>query len=167
MATLTAVVVALAIAVAANFVLLLAIVRRMRLQPSAPPAIELPRIGMQAPGFSAEDADGLLVDDSFYAQHTDAVVAFLSDDCAPCQQVKAELAREPLANPLLAFVHTKDGGPRQHEFAADLARSGARTVLLAPGSDMPRRFSIAAFPTLLRLRDGVVIASSIRLAGIR
>jgi thiol-disulfide isomerase/thioredoxin len=122
---------------------------------------------MQAPGFIVEDADGRVVDDNFYSEHGEAVVAFFSDDCVPCQQVKAELARDPLSSPLLAFVHTRDGGPQQHEFAAELARVGARTVLLEPGSDMPKRFSIGAFPTLLRLRDGVVVASSIKLAGVR
>lgn len=167
MAAITAVVIALSIAVAANFVLLLAIVRRLRLQRPAPPAIELPRIGMQAPGFAAEDADGQWIDDSFYSHYGEAVVAFLSDDCVPCQHVRAELARDPLQGPVLAFVHTRDGGPQQSEFAADLARTGARTVLLEPGSDIPKRFSVAAFPTLLRLRDGIVVASSIKLADVR
>jgi hypothetical protein len=95
------------------------------------------------------------------------VVAFFSDHCQPCEQVKAELTRDPIASPFLAFVHTADGGSDQAEFAAGLARTGVRIVLLEPGSDIPRRFSVSAFPTLLRLRDGIVVTSTVKLSEIR
>lgn len=167
MAALTGIVVALSVAVAANFALLLAIVRRMRLQREAPSPIDVPRLGMQAPSFTVLDLTGQTVDDSFYSEHGEAVVAFLSDDCQPCERVKAELVRDPIADPLLAFVQTIDGGTEQAEFATALARAGARTVLLEQGSDIPKRFSVSAFPTLLRLHDGVVVGSSIKLADIR
>lgn len=167
MAALTAIVVALAIGVAANFLFLLAIVRRLRLQRPAPPVFDLPSVGMQAPPFSAHDANGNAIDESFYVEHGDAVIAFFSDNCEPCQQAKAELARNPLQVPLLAFIHTGDGSAMQAEFARELTRSGVRAVLLAPGSDLHKRFAVSAFPTLLRLRDGIVVASSIRLDDIR
>ncbi len=166
MAALTAVVVALSVAVAANFLFLLAVVRRLRLQRPAPSVIDLPRLGMRAPAFAAQDVDGRTVDDDFYTQG-DVVVAFLSDDCQPCQQVKAELVRDPLDTPLLAFVYTTAGGTAQAEFAAELGRAGARAVLLEPGSEFHMQFSVSAFPTLLRLRNGVVVAASIKLAEMR
>lgn len=166
MAVLTAVVIALSIAVAANFVLLLAVIRRLRMQQPAPPVIALPPVGMQAPSFAAQDADGNLVDNG-YLEDAEVIVAFFSDRCQPCEQVKAELARDPIASPLLAFVQTADGGSEQAEFGAGLARSGARIVLLEPESDIPKRFSVSAFPTLLRLRDGEVVTSTIKLAEIR
>jgi hypothetical protein len=168
MAALTAVVVALSIAVAANFLLLLAVVRKLRLQRPAPPSVvDLPRVGMKAPAFAVRDSDGRSIDDGFYPKPGEAVVAFLSDDCPPCERVKAELARDPIAGPFLAFVQTASGGSQQTEFAAALARTGARTVLLKQGSDIPGRFSVSAFPTLLKLRDGIVVASSVSLADVR
>jgi len=167
MAALTAVVVALSIAVAVNFVLQLAIVRRLRLQRSAPPVLELPRVGMQVPVFAAQDADGRPIDDGFFKEHREAVVAFLSENCQPCQQVKSELARDPIVDPFLAFVQTAHGGTQQTMFAAELAHAGARAVLVDTGSDILGRFSVSAFPTLLRLRDGIVVASSIKLADVR
>jgi thiol-disulfide isomerase/thioredoxin len=167
MAVLTAVVIALSIAVGANFVLLLAVVRRLRLQRPTLPPFPLPPVGMQAPSFVAQDADGNPVDDGFYFEDGEVIVAFFSDDCQPCERVKAELARDPIASPFLAFLHTADGGSDQAEFAAGLAHAGARIVLLEPESDIPKRFSVSAFPTLLRLRDGIVVTSTIKLAEIR
>lgn len=113
MAVLTAVVIALSTAVAANFALLLAVVRRLRLQRPMPPPIALPPVGMQAPSFAAQDTDGNLVDDGFYLEAGEVIVAFLSDDCQPCERVKNELTRDPIASPLLAFVHTVLGGSRR------------------------------------------------------
>src|SRR4051794_781926 len=130
MAALTAVVIALSVAVAANFGLLLAIVRKMRLQRPASSAIDVPRLGMKAPAFSVQDIDGRAVDETFYNEDDEVVVAFLSDDCQPCQVVKAELARDPITAPLLAFVTTLNGKTAHPEFAAELARAGVRTVLL-------------------------------------
>lgn len=167
MAVLTAVVIALSIAVGANLVLLLAVVRRLRLQRPTPPPLPLPPVGMQAPSFAAQDADGNPVDDGFYLEDREVIVAFFSDHCQPCERVKAELARDPIGSPVLAFVHTADGGSEQAEFTVGLARTGARIVLLEPGSDIPERFSVSAFPTLLRLRDGIVVTSTIKLAEIR
>lgn len=167
MAVLTAVVAALSIAVAANFLLLLAVIRRLRLQRPRPQVIELPHVGMQAPSFAAQDTEGNRIDDSFYTEQSEVVVAFFSDDCQPCERVKAELARDPIASPFLAFVHTATGGSEQAEFVAGLVATRARIVLLEPGSDIPKRFSVSAFPTLLRLHDGIVATSTIKPAEIR
>jgi thiol-disulfide isomerase/thioredoxin len=167
MEVLTAVVIALSIAVAANFVLLLAVVRRLRLQRPRPLPVELPHVGMQAPTFAAQDSDGNPIDDSFYFEHGEVVVAFFSDDCQPCERVKAEIARDPIVIPFLAFVQTANAESEQTEFATGLARSGARIVLLETDSQIPQRFSVSAFPTLLRVQDGIVVTSTIKLAEIR
>lgn len=167
MAALTAVVAALSIAVAANFLLLLAIVRRLRMQRPAPPQFKMPTIGTRIPAFAVEDVDGQLVDDRFCKEHSEAVVAFFSDNCEPCERVKAQLVRDPLQDPLLVFVQTSTEGSRQAEFVGALAGAGARTILLDRQSDIPQRFSVSAFPTLMRVHDGIVVASSLKLADVR
>ena len=168
MAALTAVVVALSVAVAANFLLLLAIVRRLRVQRPAPQAaINLPRVGMQAPAFTATDSTGRAIDDAFFKEAGEAVVVFLSEDCPPCENVKSELVRNPIVDPVLAFVQSTGDGSNLAQFVAAITETGAQTVIVEKGSDLPARFSISAFPTLLRLRDGVVVASSVKLADVR
>jgi thiol-disulfide isomerase/thioredoxin len=167
MAVLTAAVVALSIAVAANFFVLLAVVRRLRMQRPAAQAIDVPMVGMRIPSFSVEDVDGHAIDEGFCSEHAEAVIGFFAEDCAPCERVRTQLEHDPLQDPLLAFVQPSPGSSYGAEFAVAFAGTGARTVLLDPNSDLRKRFSVSAFPTLMRVRNGVVVASSVKLADIR
>lgn len=167
MAVLTTIVAALALAVAANFLLTLAVVRRLRLQQPAPQPIAFPEVGMQVPSFSVRGLDGRLIDERFYKEHDEAIVAFFSDNCEPCERAKIELTRDQINEPILAFVRSEDGGSQQDELAAALARAGAQTVALDSRSDVPLRFAVRAFPTFLRVREGIVVASGARLTDVR
>lgn len=167
MAALTAVVIALTLAVAVNFLFLLAIVRRLRLQRPALRTPEMPAVGMQIPAFTVDDIEGHVVDDGFCVEHPDAVVGFFSETCAPCERIKIELITDPLQVPLLAFIHTMGASSGQSDFAKALAEIGARTVLLTSENNIPSRFSVSMFPTLMRVRNGIVVASSVKLADVR
>jgi thiol-disulfide isomerase/thioredoxin len=169
MAALTAVVVALSIAVAANFLLLLAVVRRLRMQqPPPPPMFDMPKVGVRVPAFGAVDVEGETVDDGFCVENSEVVIAFFADNCEPCERLKAQLLRNPLEDPLLAFVQVSAGSGTQHQtFVSALAGLGARTVLIDRDSDIRERFAISAFPTLLRVQNAVVVASGVRLTDVR
>jgi thiol-disulfide isomerase/thioredoxin len=166
LAALTAVVTALSIGLAVNLALTLAIIRRLRLQQPQPShQLPLPPIGMQAPVLFLKDHEGRSIDRSFY-MGGGAVVAFLTHHCVPCDRAKTDLLRGPIAESLLVVLQTAPD-LREEDFVNAIARAGARVVVLDSGSDLPGRFSIRAFPTFLRLQDGVVVASAARLADVR
>jgi thiol-disulfide isomerase/thioredoxin len=166
LAALTAIVTALSVGLAVNLALTLAIVRRLRLQQAQPSRqLPLPPIGVHAPVLSLKDHEGRPINRSFYMEGG-AVVAFLTHHCVPCDRAKADLLHGPIVGALLVVLQTAPD-LRDEEFVDAVARAGARVVVLDSGSDLPGRFSVRAFPTFLRLRDGVVVASAVRLADVR
>lgn len=159
MAALTAMVSALFIGLGANLLLTFAIIRRLRLQGAQPSnQFPLPPIGVNAPTFSVPDYKGRIIDDSLYARGT-AVLAFITDHCEPCDRAKAELIRRPIVEPVLIFLRAAPDVP-EDGFVEAVALTGARVVVLDPDSELLERFSVRAFPTFLRVRDGVVVAAS-------
>lgn len=162
---LTAVVAGLAVAVAINFVLTCAIVRRLREQESKPKALSLPPTGGRAPSISMTDVSGRLVDERFYG-HGDVVLAFFEEGCAPCERAKQDLIRKPLRDPLLALVR-KGHTEGTDELAQALVAAGATVATFDPDHRLVDLFAIRGFPTFLRVRNGVIERASHRLEDVR
>jgi hypothetical protein len=159
-AALTAMVTALSIGLAVNLLLTFAIVRRLRLQQARSSVkFPLPSIGVDAPTFSVEDYKGRIIDDSLYARGT-AIVAFLTHHCEPCDRAKAELIRRPVVERLLVFLQAAPDA--SDEAFVEAAALGGAWVVLDPGSELLERFSVRAFPTFLRVRNGIVVAAGLR-----
>jgi thiol-disulfide isomerase/thioredoxin len=167
MHALTALVAALIVAVALNYLLTFAIVRRLRLQLPKPRQLDLPAIGVQAPNFRVEDSMGRVVDELFYSVSRDVVLAFFDEGCGPCEVAKQALVRKPLRDPFLAFVRNDGQGSDASDIAKALDSVGATVVLFNAKDNLTETFGVLGFPTFLRLRDGVVEVASHRLDDIR
>ena len=86
------------------------------------------------------------------------LIGFFSTGCPRCASIVADLAANPPEEPLLAFVES-DGTGQAADGLTGLLSTFARVVVFERGSPVIDAFAVKAFPTLLRVRDGVVVIS--------
>jgi hypothetical protein len=170
MTSVLIVLVALALAVGlANLMFLYGVIRRLRvldgrvnrLDPPAGPAVGH-RVGL----FTATTLDGRAVDTGDLAE-TETLVALLSAGCGACESMVAELG-DVDGGSLLVLIHAGEGD--QSEPLVTAARrsagSGAR-IAVVPYGAVASAFDITAYPTVVRVVDGVVTAAGMSLASVR
>jgi hypothetical protein len=148
-----------------NVVLTLALVRRVRLLQAR---VTVPEGGFPAPGrtigqFSAVDVEGAPVELE-QTSGSELNVAFLSPSCAPCRELLQRVTEAPPPAPFVSFVLADDTSASAGMVEA-LLPLGRVAVIEAEGG-AAEAFGITAYPTLVRVRDGVVVASGGSLAAI-
>lgn len=159
MALLTSVVTALTVIVALQLLITLALVRRVRLiQETAmfhgDSSGYDPAGGSPIGDFREVDEAGAEVTPAAFGGTS--LVAFFSTSCSRCPVVAGELASHPPSEPLLAFIVAEADGsvpPSLREPLAGLAR----IVVIGRTSETLHAFGVEAFPTLMRISDGVVV----------
>lgn len=167
MIVLIAAVVLLAAVTAGHLLLTFALIRRVReLQNQAatgPRDTGLPEIGTPVGRFSVQPLDGGRLDTEDLATG-DTLVGFFAAGCAPCETVVADLLETPPAERFVAFVDESEAEPTR-ELATRL-RGIAEVAVVPWDSALPAAFKQEGFPTLLRVRDGVVVAAGRKRADV-
>ncbi|MEU8588821.1 hypothetical protein AB0C59_17745 [Streptomyces sp. NPDC048664] len=160
--TLIVLAVLLGVATAANLALTFAVVRRLRVleEGGTSAAAVLPSTGTAVAEFSAVTTTGEEVTAADVAGG-DAFAAFVMVGCTPCGNLIESLAggaSTGAENPLFFVV----GDPESQEARRMAGTLGAigRVAVVAEHSSATAAFGrIGAFPTLLRLKDGVIAAA--------
>ncbi len=147
-----------------NVVLTTALITRMRgaaLEPAPGADPNVPAAGARVGAFELELADGRLFTEA-QLKKGDSVVSFFSPDCPVCEVQRSHLFAARRSTWLnVSFIHVWEGN-------RDRADRLVKTMeLLGPAALMTeevcRVFGVtpekSGFPTLLRFRDGTVIAS--------
>lgn len=164
-ATLSVVLTAVGVIAAADFLLSLAVIRRLRVQAAQraeEAGIDVPATGHRVPELELETIAGDQIDHEFYGGRS-VVLGFFSPDCPACERLKSDLQREPLSQPLLAFVRLPSQGQRENPALIEgLQNAGAQIVRYRQGDAVAEGFAVRAFPTLLRVEDGVTVAAGFR-----
>jgi hypothetical protein len=150
-----------------NLSLTLALAKRLRLTDHRPvragDEFAVPAGHVVTP-FQASTTLGERVTESTFDDRT-TIAAFVSVGCTPCVKVKNEILKSQPSEPLLVFV----GGPDTStppELASDLSEA-ADVVWFGEDSAMRDAFAVRAFPTVLKIVNGVVIASGRALRDIQ
>lgn len=156
-------VVFLAIVTGGNILLLLAVVRRLRqVQDLVAPPLPLPAVGTTVGPFHAETVDGGSVTEGALAGGP-VLVAVLSSTCPACHGLASALeALAQMSPPPVVLVVTD---PQREDSALLQALAGLDRVA-AVGRDhaaLDAFGGIAGFPTILAVRDGVIVSASTSL----
>lgn len=164
---LTALVVLLTIATAANFLLTSALARRLRTVElaGARPA-RRPPAGTRVSDFAARSVSGRAIERADLLGG-ERLAVFLQVGCGPCGDLIADLAGNAAAGgfPTYFFVSGDPSDTKTREMAGRLSGLG-EVALVGTGPEVGAAFGgIDVFPTLLVLRDAVVTASGHDLAG--
>jgi len=170
-ATLTAAVVALGVLTLLNLLLLLGVIRRLREQTARQTedsAFALPKHPVLKPGssvgaFSVTTVDGDIVGSADLVG--DTLVGFFSPTCKPCRTTIPRFVDYAATFPggpdrVLAVVVTDEQD--FSEYAEMLAPAG-RVVIESHTGSMFDAFSVAGFPGLCVVSDGVVTANGMRV----
>jgi len=160
---LIAAAVVLGIATAANLVLTFAVIRRLRALEeggTAAPA-SLPAVGTAVAEFSAVTIAGEEVTAADVAVG-DAFAGFVMVGCTPCGRLIESLADGAVtgADDPLFFVVGDPEDPETRRMTAALDPVGRVAVVDEKSSATAAFGQISAFPTLLRLKDGVIAVAS-------
>jgi thiol-disulfide isomerase/thioredoxin len=150
-----------------NVLLSLLVVRKVRplqalIEERGIPDRMLPRTGLSIGRFRVEMADGGVLIDEEVRSGT-ALIGFFLPHCPSCDRMHARLLAEPPPWPVVAFVEGKPDDPEaQAEVAkfAAVARSGFATEEVARALGLSDE---SAFPTLVRVENGIVTAAGRRL----
>ncbi|GAA2808843.1 hypothetical protein RMN57_06535 [Kitasatospora sp. CM 4170] len=162
--------VVLGIATAANLVLTFAVIRRLRTLEEgggtgAPDA--LPAVGTAVGEFTAVTTSGEEVSAADVAAG-DAFAGFVMVGCTPCGTLIESLAggaATGAADPLF-FVVGDPESPETRRMTAALGPVG-RVAVVAERSAATAAFGqVSAFPTLLRIKDGVIAAAGHELGDV-
>jgi hypothetical protein len=169
MSWLAAVVAALCVLTVFNTLLCFAVIRRLRgagpVAPAAMPAdLDGPAAGTVLGGFETVSTDGEPLTAADVA--ASALVLFLSPGCGPCRDVAASLAGRPDLADQVVVAFVLGEGDEARAFAARLP-AYVRAAYVEHGGPVPAAFGgIGGYPTLLRVRDGVVVANEPSLDGL-
>jgi hypothetical protein len=135
--------------------------------PSAPAQhVDLHLIGERVKEFDAETLDGshLTRADIAFGEST---VAFLSLGCQPCVTAKNDLLKRSDDDNLVVFVLGEDA-ENTDELPAflDGIKEGATTIWSRWDDATRHAFGVDAFPTILKVVDGVIVGAGIRVADV-
>ncbi|HEY1322360.1 MAG TPA: hypothetical protein VGF32_19035 [Streptosporangiaceae bacterium] len=157
---LIALVALLAVLVAANLLLTLALARRLAgVERLAARGAEprMPRIGAEVAAFSvAAFGGGRLTDAPLRSGRT--LLVFSMADCGPCAALAEELHRTELPAGLGLLVLVAAGEDDQALAAAKYPAS-AHIGFLPPDGSVTERFEVDAFPTVVLVEDGRITAA--------
>lgn len=147
-----------------NLLLTFGLIRRLRQVQSGvsadPDGPTLPDIGTAVGGFRATVTTGAAVSSDDLARGS-RLVGFFSLTCSPCQALKAALLTDPPAERFLAFV-LYDEEPDLASAATTMAEELAAiadVAVVRTESAATRAFGIRAYPSLIRVEDGVITAA--------
>jgi hypothetical protein len=164
---LYAVVGILGAATALNIVLLLAVLRRMRefeAGNQVPAAVKLPAPGTRVGSFRATATDGSVITEADLADDTH-YLGFLLVGCKPCKAQIAEMRSSGRFDPerVIFFVAGGDPSAEQTRALMDSVQDLGRVAAMDwPGPVGAAMSGIRAFPTLLRIESGVIVAAGSR-----
>jgi len=152
---------------ALNLLLSLVLVRRVRslqslIEERGIPDHMLPRIGASIVPFRVEMPDGSVITDETVRTGT-TLIGFFLPNCPSCDRLHARLLEEPPPWPLLAFV---EGGPDDPDALAVVEKYAALGRSGIANDEVQRAVGLsesAAFPTLVRIDNGIVTAAGRRL----
>jgi hypothetical protein len=155
----------LALATAANLMLLFAVTRRLRMLETrtGPPGSEsfaLPGPGTHVAPFRVTDIAGVPADESDLAGGP-YLVAFVMTGCDPCHAVLTSLRADRRFDPArtLIFVAGEPGTPHTQQ-VLDLADGLGRAAVIEHGGAVTSAFgNIDGFPALMAVRDRRVLSS--------
>jgi len=149
-----------------SLILIYGLLRRLRaleaqLGDSVP---STPRPGHRIKDFSVVTVDGATLgrDD---LNGPDTIVALLSVGCEACEKIVTELTARPLGVPVVALIYAGD-----REAASRLTDTLRRElgdrcrVAVVSHGEVAMAFQVGSFPTLVRVREGVVRAAGSSLS---
>jgi thiol-disulfide isomerase/thioredoxin len=150
-----------------NLLLSLVLVRRVRplqklIEERGIPDQMLPRIGTSVAPFRVQMADGSVVTDEAVRTGT-TLIGFFLPHCPSCDRMVARMIEEPPPWPLLAFV---EGAPEDPDARAEVEKLAAVGRPGLASAEVERAVGLsdsAAFPTLVRIENGIVTAAGRRL----
>ena len=96
-----------------------------------------------------------------------SVAVFATAGCSPCERLKDAILADPPAEALRVFIYgaTGNGLP---PIATELAAISDEVVWMGTDDALPRAFGgVIGYPTLLRVVNGVVVASGTKLGDIQ
>lgn len=167
MSALGAAVAVLAAIVLLQLVVTFGLVQRIRLiQETAQfePADEETAVGRVVGEFRATDTEGRPVSDADFRTGA-GLVGFFSSGCPTCAGIVDRLAADPPAEPFVAFV--ADGlGPERTARLVEPLSAFARIAVIDTANHAPDAFGVVAFPTLMRVQRGVVVAAGGKLRSV-
>lgn len=160
--------VVVALVAGCDLLLSLALARRVRLlqglgRPTRNSDPEL--IGEVVSPFETTALDGHLVNDDRFSQGS-TLVAFLAAGCEPCVRLKREILASPPREPFVLFASGRDDGGMP-AFVSELAEVAQEAVWTEDGSLVSQAFRIRAFPTVLRVVNGVIVAAGLSFEDVR
>lgn len=151
----------LACATVANLVLLFAVIRRLRMLETGGPVMSaLPSPGMRIAKFHVTDADGRQLGDSDFTGGPH-LVAFVMTSCDPCHAVLSALRTDPRFDPARTFiVIAGESGHEGTQQVIELTHGLGRIAVVDHDGPVAAAFGgVDAFPALVSVRDGRVVAS--------
>lgn len=170
MAVLSVLVGVLGVAAIWQFVLMFAVVRRLRLDaPNTRRAetIGRPPVGFELPSLNATTLSGVVLNDEWYDDETPSIIGIFAQDCAACDRVVEDLKHRGIQERFLAFVREPVEYQVPNEtLVRDLARFGD-VAMFAPDEGLLQRFKSSGFPTLVRVEKRRVVASGFQLRDVQ
>lgn len=152
-----------------NFLLSMALIRRVRVlqelverTPQRDP--NLPKTGEAIGSFQATTLQGETLSNETLKPGV-SLVGFFTTHCKPCAALRAQLLESPPTLPVVAFVEGPADDPEVGEMAEALKRI-ARVVYTRNNDALHQAFKPAGYPTLIRVENGVVAASGHALADV-
>lgn len=173
MAAIVAAIVVVALVAGLNVLFSLALARRLRLlgeQGTGRSASDetkalVPSIGHVVSPFETKTVGGTSLTDADF-NSSSSLVLFASVGCSPCERLKTELLENPPSEIVRVFVHGSDSD-QPPPFAAALEAISNEVVWMGSDETARRVFGdVGLFPTILRIVNGVVVASGTRLEDI-
>lgn len=166
-ATLTAAIVLIGTMTVLNLLLSFAIIRRLRAAEAAaiwtPRGEDMPEPGTRVGAFSVTTVDGARLTERDLAD-SDGLVGIVQAGCAPCGSFLERVERGEIRLPREAVLFVARSDLADHEPYVRRLRTHAQVVVTSVDSPELRAFGpVPAFPTFLRLTNGVIAAADHRV----
>lgn len=152
-----------------NFLLSMALIRRVRVlqelvqqTPQRDPT--LPKLGAAIGAFQATTLEGEPLSNETLKPGV-SLVGFFTTHCKPCAALRVQLLESPPTLPFVAFVEGNVDDPEVSAMAEALKRI-ARVVYTQNNDALHQAFKPTGYPTLIRVENGVVAASGHSLAEV-
>jgi hypothetical protein len=157
----------LALVATCDLFLSLALARRVRMiqeMGSAPAGrSDFPSVGEVVTPFEVTTLDGQTLSEKEFSLGS-TLVAFLAVGCEPCVRLKSEILSSPPDEPFIVFVSGLEAG-NMPAIASELAHV-AKVVWIEVDELVRNAFRVDAYPTVLRVVNGVVVTAALRLRDI-
>ncbi|WP_406039825.1 hypothetical protein OG799_29695 [Micromonospora sp. NBC_00898] len=162
---LSAIVAVVGIVLAGNVVLTLALARRMKELENSGGSRHgdpFPARGTRVGRFAAVDLDGTTLTNQDLLEGV-TFAAFLMPGCGPCEEVRSALhGLSPQQGQLMVFVAGDAANPETQKIVGSLP-DRARVLVASAAGDLFSAFGVTAFPTVMKLVNGVVEMAASRV----